>query len=387
MSWKQKLLVFMVSQTISLLGSSVVSLALIWYVTLETNSGIAITGITLTTFLPQALIMLVGGVIADRFPLKRIIIISDFFIATATLCLAILYASGYHSIVWIYVFNSLRSLGSGIQMPATKSILPAFIPSDELMRANSYSTTSWSIVQLISPAFAGMLLSVFSLTTVLLIDVGTALIGITLLYVIPIIQKNNQSTENSLTEIKNGFLYLAKSKNLKTVMFLYTIFSFLVVPASQLSPLLASNHLGDDVWILTSVEMAFSIGALLGSVYLGCKKTTISHFKLVGYSVCIFGFSMGLLIFAKSIWLFVLFMLIMGAGSPLYYTPIITMVQELSEPLYMGRMFSYLDLFNTLATPLGMLVFAPLSNIDLNIPFILPSIFLLLLGIWVFRKD
>lgn len=57
-SWQMKLIVYMLSQTISMLGSSIVSLAMIWHVTLQTNSGISIAGITITTFLPQALIML-----------------------------------------------------------------------------------------------------------------------------------------------------------------------------------------------------------------------------------------------------------------------------------------------------------------------------------------
>ncbi|HBE9252440.1 MFS transporter [Clostridioides difficile] len=386
LSWQRKLLIFMTSQTVSMLGSSIVSLSLIWYVTLQTNSGIAITGITITTFLPQALIMLVGGVIADRFPLKKIIMLSDSFIALSTLCLAVIYASGNDSILWIYVFNSLRSIGSGIQIPATKSILPSFIPQEELMRANSYSTTTWSIIQLISPALAGIALSFFSLSVVLMLDFITAVIGILLLLIIPIKNKERHYSKNGWLELKQGVQYLTKSTKLRTIISLYTLFNILVVPASQLTPLLASTRLDGDVWILTCVEMAFSIGALLGSLYLGYKKITISHMKLVGYSICIFGLSMGLLIYANSIWLFALFMLIMGIGSPLYYTPIITMVQEYSDPTYIGRMFSYVDLFGTLATPLGMMIFAPLSSINLDFPFILPSIALLLLGIWTFKK-
>ncbi|UUC43115.1 hypothetical protein NMZ80_06620 [Clostridioides difficile] len=62
------------------------------------------------------------------------------------------------------------------------------------------------------------------------------------------------------------------------------------------------------------------------------------------------------------------------------------MVQEYSDPTYIGRMFSYADLFSTLVTPLGMMIFAPLSSINLDFPFILPSIALLLLGIWTFKK-
>ncbi|MGO0862452.1 MFS transporter, partial [Clostridioides difficile] len=176
----------MLSQTISMLGSSIVSLAMIWHVTLQTNSGISIAGITITTFLPQALVMLAGGVIADRFSMKKIIILSDLFIAGATLCLAILYFLGYQSILWIYLFNTLRSLGTGIQLPASKSILPLFIPEEELLRANSYSTTIWSIIQLISPGLGGLALTMLPLGEVFLIDVVTALIGVGLLSTISI---------------------------------------------------------------------------------------------------------------------------------------------------------------------------------------------------------
>lgn len=63
------------------------------------------------------------------------------------------------------------------------------------------------------------------------------------------------------------------------------------------------------------------------------------------------------------------------------------MIQEYSSSTYMGRMFSYLDLFGTLATPLGMLVFAPISSINLNISFLIPSVSLLLLGVWIFRNQ
>ncbi len=63
-TWKYKLTAYMISQGISLPGSSIISLAIIWYVTLRTGSGSMVAGVTVTTFLPQALIMLYGGALA-----------------------------------------------------------------------------------------------------------------------------------------------------------------------------------------------------------------------------------------------------------------------------------------------------------------------------------
>lgn len=123
-TWQFKLTAYMVSQGISLLGSSIVSLAIIWYVTLGTGSGSMVAGVTVTTFLPQALIMLYGGVLADRYSPKRIVVVSDSLIALSTLVLVILFFTGADSIAWVFFFNAMRSFGTGIQLPASKSILP-----------------------------------------------------------------------------------------------------------------------------------------------------------------------------------------------------------------------------------------------------------------------
>ena len=93
-NWQQRLTIYLISQGISLLGSSIVSLAIIWYVTLKTQSGYAVTGVTLTTFLPQAMVMLYAGVLADRYPLKWIVILSDSMIALSTLILAVIFITG-----------------------------------------------------------------------------------------------------------------------------------------------------------------------------------------------------------------------------------------------------------------------------------------------------
>ena len=79
-------------------------------------------------------------------------------------------------------------------------------------------------------------------------------------------------------------------------------------------------------------------------------------------------------------------MMIMGAGSPLYYTPLITLIQENTEDRYMGRTFSYADLFSTLAAPIGMVVFGPMANVSILLPFVIPGVGLILLGFLTGKK-
>lgn len=386
-TWQYKLTVYMMSQGISLIGSSVVSLAMIWYVTLKTGSGMAVAGVTISTFIPQALVMLLGGVLADRYPPKYIVILTDSFIALSTLALSVFFALGIDSIGWIFFFNSLRSLGTGIQLPASKSILPQIVPHNQLMRANSINTSVWSVIQLVSPGLGGVVMSLMDMEYVFLIDVVTAFIGVILIATIIMPIRGTQHTsENTIEGLAQGFRYIMNSKALRYSLILYTIFQFLVVPASQLTPLLASINISDEVWVMSVIETAFSIGALAVSLFMAYKKLNIPHFRLIGLSSILFGITMILLLPAHGIVLFVALMLFMGMGSPLYYTPLITHIQENTEEAFMGRTFSYVDMFSSLATPLGMVVFGPLANISIILPFAIPGVLLIWLGLWIRKK-
>ena len=386
-TWQYKLTAYMVSQGISLLGSSIVSLAIIWYVTLGTGSGIMVAGVTVTTFLPQALILLYGGVLADRYSPKRIVMISDSMIALSTFVLVILFITGKDSIRWVLFFNALRSFGTGIQLPASKSILPQIVPGEQLMKANSIYTGIWSTIQLVSPGLGGLVMSLMSIPFVFLIDIGTAITGVLLLATVAIpVREMRQSAENKNEGLVDGFHYIMNSIALRNSILLYTIFSFLVVPASQLTPLLASQNIGKEVWILSVTETAFSIGALAVSVFMSYKELPIPHVKLIGISAVIFGATMILLLPAHGIVVFAVLMMIMGAGSPLYYTPLITLIQENTEDRYMGRTFSYADLFSTLAAPIGMGVFGPMANVSILLPFVIPGVGLILLGFLTGKK-
>jgi len=134
------------------------------------------------------------------------------------------------------------------------------------------------------------------------------------------------------------------------------------------------------------IETAFSIGALSASLFMAYRELKAPHFKLIGLSSIVFGMTMLLLLPARGILLFAAMMFLMGIGSPLYYTPLITHIQESTEDFYMGRTFSYVDLLSSLATPLGMMIFGPLANVSILLPFVIPGIALISLGIWVRKK-
>ena len=177
-NWKRNIIIFLGSQTISLFGSSLVQYAIMWHITLTTQSGMMMTLFIICGFIPTFLLSPVAGVWADRYNRKILIIVSDGLIAMSTLTLAILFLMGYDSIWLLFVMAAVRAIGAGIQTPAVGAILPQIVPEDQLTKVNGINGSLQAIIMFVSPMVSAALLSMTSLEVIFFIDVITAAIAI-----------------------------------------------------------------------------------------------------------------------------------------------------------------------------------------------------------------
>lgn len=157
-NWKKNIKLFLASQTITLLGSSLVQYAITWHITLKTQSGAMMTISILCGMIPTFFLSPFGGVWADRYSRKLLIILSDSLIAIATLILAILFLLGYESLWLLFIISAIRAVGSGIQTPAINALLPSLVPEEHLTRVNAINSSIQSSVWLLSPMASGALL-------------------------------------------------------------------------------------------------------------------------------------------------------------------------------------------------------------------------------------
>ena len=142
--WRKKAVLFLVSQCITLFGSTLVQMAVVWYVTLETGSGVWVSAVSVSSYLPQFLISFPGGVWADRYHRKRLIIGADTATAAATLLmiclLPLLKGNGETGeglvLAGLLLMSALRSAGAGIQTPAVSAVISQLVPETELLRFN-----------------------------------------------------------------------------------------------------------------------------------------------------------------------------------------------------------------------------------------------------------
>ena len=365
--WQKRILLFLTSQCITLFGSTLVQMAIVWYATMQTASGVWVAAFTVGSYLPQFLISFIGGVWADRYHRKKLIIGADMLIAFATfiMVLAIPHISSEPALLGgLLVMSVVRSFGAGIQTPAVNAVIPQLVPAQQLMRYNGINATMQSVVNFAAPAAAGAVFAVSTLRTTLMIDIVTAVLGTGLLSCL-VLPKQDTSFEKSgvLSDMKIGVRYAFSDRGIGKLLIIYGLFTFFCVPAGYLAGLLVRRVFGDTYWYLTAVEVVGFAGMMAGGVAMSTWGGFRSREKTLAAGLLAFGsFAIGMG-FSKNFILYLGLMAFYGVALTMVQTAITTMLQERTDTSMQGRVFGLLGTMYAGFLPLGMAVFGPLADI------------------------
>lgn len=365
-NWKNQTMLFLVSQCITLFGSTLVQMAIVWYVTIQTSSGVWVAAFTVCSYLPQFLISFVAGAWADRHSRKKLIIGADSLIALATflMVLAIPHIADQTVILGgLLVMSVIRSFGAGVQTPAVNAVIPQLVPEDQLMRFNGINATMQSVVQFAAPAAAGALLTVSTLSSTLVIDIVTAIAGVGLLSAVLIPGQALQNEGISVwKDMKTGVKYTFSDKLIGKVLTVYGLFIFLCVPAGFLSQLFVSRVYGETYWYLTAVELTGFIGMVAGGLLMSIWGGFKSRVATMAVGLIMFGslaIGMGL---SKQFVLYLALMILYGVAITMVQTATTTLIQEKAEVSMQGRVFGLLGAMYSGFLPVGMAVFGPMAD-------------------------
>ncbi|WP_404357380.1 MFS transporter [Cytobacillus firmus] len=366
-NWLKNIILFLSSQTISLFGSSLVQYAIMWHITLTTESGLMMTLYIICGFIPTFFLSPVAGVWADRYNRKMLIILADGLIAFSTLILAILFLMGYESIWLLFVMAGIRALGTGIQTPAVGAILPQIVPKEKLTKVNGVNGSIQAVIMFVSPMVSAALIAMASLEVIFFIDVITAAIAIvTLMTFVKIAVHKKAAAEQTasyFSDFKQGLQYVNSNPFLKKFFLFFAVFIVLMAPAAFLTPLQVTRTFGGDVWELTAIEIAFSVGMMAGGGIIaswGGYPNKITTMTLASLIMGICTLALGIV---PVFWIYLLFMAFFGIAMPIFNTPVTVLLQEKIEEDYLGRVFGVMGMISTSMMPIGMLIFGPVADV------------------------
>lgn len=385
----KRIILFLLSQNISLFGSSVVAFAIMWYITLETSSGVWLMMSTICSMVPQVVVSLWGGVWADRYNRKYLIMLSDSFIALATLGLAIAFWAGFRRMELLLAVSAVRSIGAGIQTPAVNAIYPQLVPKENLTKVQGVNQTLNSLLMLLAPAAGGALLATMDIAWAFMVDVVTAAFAVLIIGFIKVEKVERMDAHESIfTDLKQGIYYAFQHPLLRGIIICYAFSFFLITPAAVLTPLQVERSFGGDVWRLSAIEIVWTIGTLIGGVFVSLHGDFKDKIKTIATCLVAFGISFVLLGITGNFILYLIIMACSGFFVPIISTAETVFIQEITDPSVLGRVFSIVQIITASSMPVAILIFGPLADvISVETILILSGALLALVGIIYQRSN
>lgn len=355
-NWQRTFAFIWVGQLFSTITSSVVSFAIIFWLSVRTGSAEVLAYSTLASMMPHLVLGLFTGVLIDRWNRKRIMIIADMYVAALTAVMAFLFYTGNVHLGFIYTLLALRSIGSAFHSPAMEASVPLLAPEDRLMRVAGVNNMIFSVSTIAAPAIAALFISIFDMTWVLMLDVIGALIACTsLLFVTipnPVKAPEGETDVNQgslkaefrkfFMEFRQGIHEIKKRRGIMW-MFIFTVFASLaMVPVSTLFPLMTLDHFAGDTYKMSFIEITWGVGMLLGGVLMTLPKFKFDNVKLINSSYIVLGASFLFSGFLppEGFYLFSGFSLIGGIAGAIFWGAFTVLLQTSIDPGVLGRVFS-----------------------------------------------
>ncbi len=354
-----------ISQYFSLIGSQIVSFAVIWYLTITTGSSLILSLATFANLVPMIIVSPLAGVIADKISKNFMLIFTDALQAVATLGLIILFYLGIFQIWHIILLMGIRGICQGFQMPVSVAVTSLMVPDEKIKKINAIQQILGSVLMISTPAIGAYLISVFPIQQIYWLDVISFIpTAIVLLFIrIPKVSEDGKSQKMSFKkDFGEGLNYIKKS-GLMSVFFMFAMANFIVVPIFSLLPLLVVDHHQGTVTQYGITEIMFHVGLLLGSFILIASKKKSTMKSVVTFGVLL---SVSLLLMAfvpqGLFWLFYITCAILGLVLAFIDTQLISVLQTNIPKELQGRVFSTMFTIIKSINPIGLVIWGVLGQ-------------------------
>jgi DHA3 family macrolide efflux protein-like MFS transporter len=365
-NWAPRFFTLWIGQALSLLGSQLVQFAIIWYLTLETNSATALAIASLMGLLPQVILSPFIGTWVDRGNRRAILISADATVAFATLVLALLFALGRVEIWHIYALLFVRAVAGGFHQSAFGASVVLLVPKEHLARVQGFNQALYGGLNIISAPLGAFLYATLPMQGILSIDVGTAVLAIIILlfFQIPQPERGESAKATFWQDFAAGFRYILAWRGLLIVLGMVMVINFFYSAAESLTPILISRHFRGDAQQLGWWQAAFAVGTIAGGILLGAwggfkKKVITAQFGLIvlGIGTTIIGFTP-----PQLFWLGLTANTLTGLILPITNGSYGAILQSVIAPDMQGRVFAFIMSAAMLVSPLGLVIAGPISD-------------------------
>jgi MFS transporter, DHA3 family, macrolide efflux protein len=357
-----KFLWFLVSDIFESPSLYIYTLAVQWLMLTMTDNRSMLSILLTATMLANLLLMVFGGVLADRFSKKKIIL-------TSLIVRIVLITFVVTSIImdfvspWLLISVSfLFGVSNGLAGPAYSSFHVGMLDSSLLQKANGIMQLINQMSSYLGPFIGSLIIAFWSIEYVFFLCIGSLLIAFLCINFIK--EVRNKEYEDSLNnrgilkDMLDGFRFVKQNEILSKIVSLAFVINFLFSGTLALAiPLLAKDVLGGGPNTLAILSVSLTIGISIGSLLMSFITNIGRYGKVAITSLLLMILTFSTLVgYGNNIYLICLGLVIIGFLLQFMNIPIFTLIQKTTHPKLLGRVMSIFVTGCSALTPLSLII-------------------------------
>ena len=347
---------FFWGQLVSLIGTWMQQTAMLWFVYQITNSKLLLGVVAAMGSAPMMLSSVWGGSLADRYPKRSILVVTQ----TAQMICAFLLAAGvwagFATPLFIIVIAALNGLAMGFDMPARQAFTVEMTSREDLLNAISLNSSIVNGARIVGPSVAGLLIGAFGVAMCFLLNGLTfiAVIAGLLMMRLPPFQRPAHAV-SAREHAWNGIVYSIKHQRVRTILLLFLAVGVFGWSYTVLMPAFARDVLNRGANGYGILMSASGTGAFIGALVVATYGHLFTPRRLALGGVWLFSGALLALSLSRNFYAALACLLVAGFGMLLFFSTSNTVLQTIVPDEMRGRVMGVWSLVFGAMIPLGSL--------------------------------
>jgi MFS family permease len=344
---------FWFGQVISLSGSWMQTVAQGWLVYSLTKSPLHLGMVAAANALPILLFSLFGGLIADRYPKRTLLLITQALSIIPAVLLGFLVSRGTVTVWHVAALAAFLGTINALDIPVRQSFLAEMVGKGHITNAIALNSAAFNGARIIGPVIAGVAIAYLGIPACFYLNALSFVAVIIALYRIEARGEIRGKSEGMLRDFNKGLLFIRGNREMKHVFLLIAVFSVIGLPYISLLPIFAAEvfHAGPKGFGF--LVGASGIGALTAALLIAARRDIKDKTRFMSLAALTFAAALFLFSVSNIFWLSLLIIMAAGWGMVSYLAVANSFIQITVPDELRGRVMSLYSLVFLGTVPIG----------------------------------
>lgn len=333
-----------------------------WLVYRLTGSSLLLGTVAFASQIPVFLLAPIGGIVADRYNRRTILVITQSTMMALTFVLAGITLTHVVQVWHVVLLAALTGVVNAFDIPARQAFLVDMVSREDLLNAIALNSSMFNGARVVGPALAGIVVAAVGEGWCFFANGVSFLAVIAGLLMMQLVAPRRSLEGSPLENIIEGFRFVAGTGPIRALMLLLGMISFTGMPYAVLMPVFADQILHGGARGLGLLMGASGFGALCAAVTLANKKSVSGLGQWVAVAASSFGVTLILFSISRHFWLSVAMLVPVGFSIMLQMASSNTLIQSMVPDHLRGRVMAVYSMMFMGMAPLGALLAGSLAH-------------------------